>query len=654
MFNNNRHGRSRRWATAATKWAIAAIILFSSLFPLVTTAHSADANLAENHISIDFNNVDINVFIKFISELTGRNFVVDRRVKGNVTIISPSKISIKEAYGVFESVLSIHGFAAVEAGKVIKIIPSPEARSENIDTRISEGKESPRDRIVTRIIPLKFAGANELKILFTPLISKGSVALSYPETNTLIITDTLSNIERLLTIIDAVDVMGIGKRISVIPIENADAAKLVTNLSTIFMARSQTDKGKPDLDMVVKFVADERTNSIVALASDIETERLKQLVMLLDKEIPRGDEKIRVYYLEHASAENLAKVLQEIPVKKSAQTAEGKKTAPVISDTVKIMADKATNSLIIMAEKEDYPVLEEVIQKLDIPRSMVYIECLIMEVNVDSGLGLGTEWQVGDSFDADSKGKDQKAYFGGFTGSGILAAAATGASQGFTAGVMGESIKINGFSFPSIGAVVQAYQKDKDSHILSNPQILTTDNEEATLTIGKNVPYQTRSAAESGTDTYSSYEYKDVGITLKITPQISKDRLVRLTVFQEVTKLDSSANQASNDRPTTLKRKIETTLIVEDGNTVVIGGLIDETLSSSENKVPCLGDIPGLSYLFKSTSKGDEKTNLYVFLTPRVVKNPLEAAELYKIKKQTIDGVIQGDVKLYKTPEEKN
>jgi general secretion pathway protein D len=219
---------------------------------------------------------------------------------------------------------------------------------------------------------------------------------------------------------------------------------------------------------------------------------------------------------------------------------------------------------------------------------------------------------------------------------------------------MGKTITIGGVTFPTIGAVVQAYQNDKDSHILSTPQILTTDNEEATLTIGKNVPYQTRSAAESGTDTYSSYEYKDVGITLKITPQISKDRLVRLNVFQEVTKLDSAANQASNDRPTTLKRKIETTLIVEDGNTVVIGGLIDETLSSSENKVPCLGDIPGLSYLFKNTSRGDEKTNLYVFLTPRVIKNPLEAAELYKVKKQAIDGVIQGDVKLYNTPEEEN
>lgn len=637
--------------------ATLAIILFSPLLHQVPQAQSADTNIAENHISIDFNNVDINVFIKFISELTGRNFVVDRRVKGNVTIISPSKISVKEAYGVFESVLSINGFTAVEAGQVIKIIPSPDARSENIDTRISKGGESPKDRVVTRIIALKYAEADELKKLFTPLISKGSVALSYSDTNTLIITDTLSNIERLLTIIEAVDVMGIGKTISVIPVENADAAKLVKNLSTIFTARTRTGKGKADVDMIVKFVADERTNSIVALASDIETDRIKRLVSLLDKKIPRGDEKIRVYYLEHATAEDLAKVLQEMPVKKSAQSTEGKKTAPVISDMVKIMADKATNSLIIMAEKEDYPVLEEVIHKLDIPRAMVYIECLIMEVNVESGFELGTQWQIGDGYDTDSDGNDQGVYFGSFKGSdggSFTSAAAGGLGSGFSAGIMGKSITIGGVSFPTLGAVIQAYQSDKDSHILSTPQILTTDNEEATLTIGKNVPYQTRSAAEDGTDTYSSYEYKDVGITLTITPQISKDRLVRLNVYQEITKLDSSASQTSTDRPTTLKRKIETTLIVEDGNTVVIGGLIDETLSSSEYKVPCLGDIPGLSYLFKTTSTGDEKTNLYVFLTPRVVKNPLEASELYEIKRKAIDEVRkQGEIKLYQTPGDK-
>jgi general secretion pathway protein D len=448
--------------------------------------------------------------------------------------------------------------------------------------------------------------------------------------------------------------MGIGKTISVIPVENADAAKLVKNLSTIFTARSRGEKGKTDLDMIVKFVADERTNAIVTLASDIEIDRIKKLVSLLDKKIPRGDEKIRVYYLEHATAEDLAKVLQEMPVEKNAQSTEGKKTAPVISDKVKITADTATNSLIIMAEKEDYPVLEEVIQKLDIPRAMVYIECLIMEVNVESGFELGTQWQIGDGYDTDSDGNDQGVYFGSFKGSdggSFTSAAAGGLSSGFSAGIMGKSITIGGVSFPTLGAVIQAYQSNKDSHILSTPQILTTDNEEATLTIGKNVPYQTRSAADDGTDTYSSYEYKDVGITLKITPQISKDRLVRLNVYQEVTKLDSSASQESTDRPTTLKRKIETTLIVEDGNTVVIGGLIDETLSGTEYKVPCLGDIPGLAYLFKTTSTGDEKTNLYVFLTPRVIKNPIEAGELYKVKKKAIDEVRQqGEVKLYHMP----
>ncbi|MCP4115272.1 MAG: type II secretion system secretin GspD [Desulfobacteraceae bacterium] len=634
--------------------AMLIINFFSPLPPAVAQAQPAESKVAGKFISIDFNNVDINVFIKFISELTGKNFVVDKRVKGNVTIISPSKISVDEAYGVFESVLSIHGFTTVEAGQVTKILPSPEARSKSVDTRISKGAESPMDRIVTRIIPLKFAEANELKKLFTPLISKGSVILAYSATNTLIITDFLSNIERLLTIINSVDVMGIGKRISVIPVENADAVKLVKNLSTIFMARIKATKSKQSPEMMVKFVADERTNSIVVLASDIETERVKQLVALLDKKIPRGDEKIRVYYLEHASAETLAKVLQEMPEKMGAQSQKGKKTTPVLSEKVKITADKATNSLIIMAEKEDYPVLEEVIQKLDIPRSMVYIECLIMEVKVNAGLDLGTQWKVGESFD-----NDQGAFLGGFGGEGYgnfpsvdVTKKQLNLPKGFSAGVMGRSINIGGVEFPTIGAVIQAYETDKNTHILSTPQVLTTDNEEATLTIGKNVPYQTRSAAESGTDTYSSYEYKDVGITLKITPQISKDRLVRLTVFQEITALDS-ANTSANDRPTTLKRKIETTLIVEDGNTVVIGGLIDETLSQMEYKVPCLGDIPGLSYLFKNISNGNDKTNLYVFLTPRVIKNPLEAANLYKVKRDEIDEVRQGDVKLYNGTEEK-
>ncbi len=302
-----------------------------------------------------------------------------------------------------------------------------------------------------------------------------------------------------------------------------------------------------------------------------------------------------------------------------------------------------------MADKEDYPVLEGVISKLDIPRAMVYIECLIMEVNITRGLNVGTEWRAAQGFN-----DSEKVYFGGFGGTGDSGftntnnVSGTGTlPEGFSVGVLGKDITIGGVTFKDIQAIVNAFQSDKDVHILANPQILTTENEEASITVGKNVPFQTRSAAESGTETYSSFEYKDVGVSLKITPHISKDRLVRLNVFQEVTKLDS-VNTSSPDRPTTLKRQIETTIIVEDGNSVAIGGLIDESLTKTDTKMPCLGDVPVLGFAFKNVNEGQEKTNLYVFLTPRVVKNPLEANEIYKEKKQKIDAEIKkGEVPLY-------
>ena len=212
--------------------------------------------------------------------------------------------------------------------------------------------------------------------------------------------------------------------------------------------------------------------------------------------------------------------------------------------------------------------------------------------------------------------------------------------------MLGEFIEVGGIKFPSIAAVVQAYKKDKDVHILATPQLLTTDNEEASINVGKNVPFQTRSAAETGIETYSSYEYRDVGITLKITPHISKERFVRLNIFEEITKLDELAT-TSPDRPTTLKRTIETTVIVNDKNTIVLGGLIDDSFSRTENKIPCLGDIPLLGWFFKSVSESREKTNLYVFLTPHVIENEEEAAAIYGNKKGVIDKEKAGSIKLY-------
>ncbi|OQX27865.1 MAG: type II secretion system protein GspD [Desulfobacteraceae bacterium IS3] len=631
-----------------------------------TETPSRNTGRSEQFVSIDFNDVDISVFIKFMSELTGKNFIVDNRVKGKVTIISPSKISVTEAYKVFESVLEVQGFATVDSGEVVKIIAAPDARTKNIETLLKEESRSPDDRVVTQLIPLKYADPNEIKRLFAPLVSKNSVILAYTPTNMMIITDVYSNIRRLLNIMKTIDVEGIGQQISVIFLEHGDAVKLVTVLNSVFQ---QQKKKKADATDVVKMVADERTNSIVLLASEDDTARIKELISRLDKETPRGTEKIRVYYLENATAEELAKVLQSLSQKqKPAAAQKGKKEAPIVSEGTNITADKATNSLIIMAEKDDYLVLEDVIKKLDIPRAMVYIECLIMEVNVNKDFNLGTEWTAGGKVDYDNK----DAYVGGgFSGggnspystiSGVAAAAATGGAallpQGFSLGVFGEVLKIGEARFYNLGAVVQAYKKDKNVHILSTPQVLTTDNEEATITVGKNIPYLTKSGTTSTTvEQYNTYEYKDVGITLKVTPQISKDRQIRLKIFQEVTKLDQVQTTTGGDRPTTLKRTVDTTVIVNDKNTIVIGGLIDDSFSETQNKIPCFGDVPGMGWFFKSLSKGREKSNLFVFLTPHVVQNSAEAEDLYLRKKEHIDTVDEkeeeeeksgGVIKMYK------
>jgi general secretion pathway protein D len=614
---------------------------------------SREKRESEQFVSIDFNNVDINVLIKFISELTAKNFVVDKRVKGKVTIISPAKISINEAYKVFESVLEVHGYTAIKAGEIIKIIPSPDARSKNIETILKKGDGSPEDKVVTQLIPLTYADSAEIKRLFAPLISKSSVILAYPPTNMLIVTDVHSNIKRLLRILKVIDVTGIGQEISVIPLEYSDATKFIKLLDSVFQTKKKPRKG--DAGKVIKFVADERTNTVVVLASEVDSLRIKRLIRVMDKEVPKGKEKIRVFYLENASAEELAKVLQTLSTKQRT-TAKGKKEIPIISENIGITADKATNSLIILAEKEDYLVLEEIIKKLDIPRAMVYIECLIMEVNTSKEFNLGTEWIAGDKKSYNDK---VGVYGGGFSGG------ATGGDPGYTSvmptnpltgtkvpaplppgfslGIFGEAIEINGIFFPSLGAVIRAYQKDKDVHILSTPQILTTDNKEAKITVGKNIPFQTRSAAEGVTETYSSYEYRDVGIMLKITPQISKDRMVRLDIAQEVTRLEST----TEFRPTTLKRAIDTTVIVKDNSTVVIGGLIDDSFSETEYKVPCLGDIPLFGWIFKSRAKSKDKTNLFVFLTPHVIENPSEAEEIYSKKKDQIDKVKEDKIKMY-------
>jgi general secretion pathway protein D len=598
---------------------------------------------SEQFVSIDFNNVDINVFIKFMSELTATNFVVDQRVKGKVTIISPSKISLKEAYKVFESVLEVHGYTTVKAGDIVKIVPAPDARSKNIKTLLREDAASPEDKVVTQLIPLKYANPVDIKRLFTPMVSKSSVILAYQPTNMMIITDVHSNIRRLLKILRQIDIPGIGQEISVIPVEYADATKMVSLLSTVFKPTRKPAKGAPQ--QAVAMVADERTNIIVLLANKIDTLRVKQLIAMIDKETPRGKGKIHVYYCENAVAEELAKVLQDVPTQE-AGAGKGKKGAPVVSGRVRISADKATNSLIITADQEDYLVLEEVIKKLDIPRSMVFIESLIMEVDMDKSLNIGIDWQA---FGETSISGKETAIGGQFNSQAGLIDPGALAQGGLTVGLITEQTNIAGLLVSNIAAIINAVKTDDEFRILSTPQILTTDNEEARITVGENRPYQTRSTTDPSGGTFESFEYRDVGKILKITPHVTEGRLVRMKISLEVTNIDlASTLTTSSTLPVTQKRTVDTTVIVKDSQTVVIGGLIEDSATTNETKVPVLGDLPVLGWLFRDRSETTTRTNLFIFLTPRVIKSPVEARDIMQDKKGQMDTVQEGGIKLYK------
>jgi general secretion pathway protein D len=633
---------------AALKYILVSIVFVTVLALVLQSgrilAQETGKENPKQFVSIDFNNVDINVFIKFMSELTGTNFVVDQRVKGKVTIISPSKISLNEAYQVFESVLEVHGYTTVKSGEVVKIIPSPDARSKSIETKLREESTTPRDRVVTQLIPLKYADPVEIKRLFTPMVSKSSVILAYPPTNTLIVTDVYSNIKRLLKILKEIDITGIGQEISVIPLDYSDAAKLVSLLSTVFKPTAR--KGKGVQEKVLTMVADERTNTIVLLASEVDTVRIKRLISMVDKEAPRGKGKIHVYYCKNATAEELAKVLQDVPNEK-AGAPKGKKGAPIVAGAVRISADKATNSLIIMADKDDYLVLEEVIKKLDSPRSMVYIEALIMEVDMEKSLDIGVDWSVFGKTTIDGK---ETAFGGGFR-NGVEVGPGELLQGGLTLGLLTEPITIAGVTLNNISAIVNAVKTDDDFRILSTPQILTTDNEEARITVGENRPYQTRSTTDVSGGTFESFEYRDVGKILKITPHVTEGRLVRMQINLEVTAIDASATAlTSTTQPVTLKRTVDTTVIVRDSQTIVIGGLIDDTTTVSETKVPVLGDIPVLGWLFKDKSDVTNLTNLYIFLTPRVIKNPAEADSVLQEKQEHMNSVQEGSFKVIQNP----
>ena len=633
------------------------IVAFVCLFFLITGAVAAEKKLprplpgtmmdakgnGKRFITIDFDNVDIRLFIKYISELTGKNFVVDKTVQGNVTIVSPTKISEKEAYRVFESVLEVHGFTTVRAGAVIKILPSARARSQNVEMLRMGPSADPADKIVTQIVPLKYSSPNELKKVLTPLVSKSSVIIAHTPSGMLIITETLSNIQKLLEIIKVLDVESREDEVVVVPLENASASSLAKILSTIFQKSFIPQKGvKSGAKKRVKVVPYERVNALVVLAGSGEIDRVKSLISLLDTQVERGEGNIHVFYLQNATAAELAKVLNALPVKQKNDKSRGK--APAISQNVKIMPDEETNSLIITATRDEYAVLEEVIKKLDIPRRMVFLEALIMEVDTDETFDVGVQWAAGGVFD-DGTGR----IVSGFRTNNDLQSVGDigdnlpdllgGLAEGFSLGVLKQGIEIGGVVFPNIASVLKAYKTDSAINIISTPQILTTDNKKAEISVGENVPYITSQNTNASNQDYTTYEYKDVSTKLSITPHINQANTLRLEIATEVVKL----KQGSPDdqfRPTTFKRTADTTVIVSDGDTVVIGGIIGQDATEGEGQIPFLGDIPLLGWLFKSHNTTSTKTNMFIFVTARIIKNPADLAAVTLEKEDNMGTVL--------------
>jgi general secretion pathway protein D len=604
----------------------------------------------QRYVTIDFDNVDIHVFIKFVSELTGKNFVIDDKVKAKVTVISPRKIAVDDVYRVFESVLDVHGFTTIKSGDVIKIIQSQQAREKSLETRLHHEKATMDDKYITQILSLDHANPDEMKRVLDPLISKTSVILSYPPTGMLIITDIMSNIKRLRDIIEALDVGGVGEQISYIPLKYATATEAIKSLNTVF----QQQKGTM---APIKIVADDRTNALIIAATENDTIRIRKLAALMDKEIPKGTGLIRVYYLQNARAEDTAKVLASL--QQQTKAPDGKPAA--VSKSVQIVADKATNALIITADTADYLIIEDVIKKLDISRAMVYLEALIMEVNAAKSFKLGVEWQGANTVSYDGK---TGAYVGGISGDkgsysiaqGLLAG--KGLPSGLSFGVVGQMINVatttvagvtTNIAFPNLAAFIQAYQSDSDIRILSTPQLLTLDNEDAEITVGKNVPYVTRQDTTVGSTTnYSNFEYKDVGVTLKVTPQINKEGFVRLKLDQSVTKIVTQTAESQGTSilaPTTLKRTAKTTVTVRSGDTVVIGGMIEDNSDTGVYKVPLLGDIPLLGWLFKTKSSSAERNNLFIFITPHIIQKPEDAKNIHEDKKDYMETLREGTIK---------
>ncbi len=602
-------------------------------------------------VTLNFANAEIDAVARAMATLTGRQVVVDPRVKGTMNLSTERAVSPAAAYNLFLATLRLQGFTVVEAAGLDKVVPEADAKLQS-GTVSAGAASSSSNQIVTQIFRLNFENANNLVPVLRPLISPNNTINVNPGNNSLVITDYADNLQRMARIIAAMDVSN-ATDVEVIKLQHAIAADLAPLVLRLIESGSSAvgapGQGQTDSAFKTTLVAEPRSNSLILRAANAaRVAQVKSLIEKLDTASTQSNGasgNIYVVYLKNADATKLAATLR------AAMASDARSTAtPVVTPNTpvpigaaaglnqattggQIQADTATNSLIITAPEPQYRQLRSVIDKLDARRAQVFVESLIAEVNADQAAQFGIQWQTA----LGNAGNGTVGVLGtnfGKDGKNIISLATQGASGALTPPTglnLGAANLTNGIYV--LGFLANFLESTGAGNILSTPNLLTLDNEEAKIVIGQNVPFVTgqysNTAASAGgvVNPFQTIERKDVGLTLKVKPQISENGTVKLAIFQEVSSVQASSINSATGLITN-KRSIESNVLVDDGSIVVLGGLLQDEYAGNQDKVPGLGDIPFFGNLFKSESRSRKKTNLMVFLRPVVVRSAADSDAL--------------------------
>ncbi len=600
---------------------IARTLFFSALL------FSSLAMSAKNEkVSLNFVNADIEEVVKAISHITGRNFLIDPRVKGTINIISSSPVAAPLAYDILLSALRMQGFAAVESGGVTKVMPEADAK---LHIGASSDQRGGGDKLVTRVYVLKYESAAQLVPILRPLIAPNNIIVAYPNSNTLVVTDYASNLKRIEQIVKTIDQPSAEAPV-IIPLKRASAMDVAQTITRLMQDGPAPFGGDASTRFVL--VADARTNSLLLRTDNpARLARVRELAEKLDSETGAPGN-VRVVYLKNAEAVKMAQTLRavmSVDVSVAAAPAGGAAlggaalggaalggAAPVSGAGI-IQADAATNALIITAPSAIYNNLRAVIEMLDVRRAQVFVEALIVEVTAEKAAEFGVQWQAGGG-NATGTQVAGGTNFGG-AGTNIIGVAGSLAAPGMPTIATGLNIGL--LRGVNLAVLARALETDANANILSTPNLLTLDNEEAKIIVGQNVPFITGTQIGTGVGAspFQTIERRDVGLTLRIKPQISEGGVVKLQVFQEVSSVQTQTiNNAAG--VITNKRSLETTVLVDEGQIVVLGGLIQDSVTNGEDRVPVLGNIPLIGGLFRYETRRRTKTNLMVFIRPYIMR----------------------------------